>query len=153
MGRIYTATFEEVAVSAAQDLFEVIAPSNGVVVVHGLMLTQSSDAGDAQSEQLNILIHRGTATGTGGTSVTPRTLDVGDSAFGGTCEANNTTQSVEGAFIHAENFNVMAGLAIWWTPETRPVLSPSGLFIVELQTTPADSLTMSGTLYFEEIGG
>jgi hypothetical protein len=47
----------------------------------------------------------------------------------------------------------MAGLPIWWTPETRPVLSPSGRLIVELQTTPADALTMSGTLYFEEIGG
>ena len=76
-----------------------------------------------------------------------------DAAFGGTCEANNTTQSAEGTFLHSDTFNVRAGYQFIWTPETRPVVSPSGLFIVELQTAPADSLTMSGTIYFEEIGG
>ncbi len=47
----------------------------------------------------------------------------------------------------------MAGLQIWLTPETRWIISPSDLFHIELQSTPADSLTMSGTVYFEEIGG
>jgi len=152
MGRMYAAVFEEVAATAAQDLFELVAPSTGVVLVHSIHISQSSDAGDAASEMLNILVHRGTATGTGGSSVTPSPLAVGDSAFGGTCEANNTTQSAEGTFLGAYNFNIMAGLDIVFTPETRPVISPSGLFIVELQTTPADSLTMSGTLIFEELG-
>jgi hypothetical protein len=153
MGRMYSANFEEVAVTAVQDLFELIAPADSAVVIHAVHISQSSDAGDSASEQLHILMHRGTATGSGGSSVTPSPLNVGDAAFGGTVEANNTTQSVEGTLLHSEAFNVMAGLAVIWTPETRPVISPSGLFIVELQTEPADSLTMSGTMYFEEIGG
>ncbi len=109
MGRIYSATFEEVAVTTIQDLFELVAPADAAVVIHGLIISQSSDAGDTESEQLHVLIHRGTATGSGGTSVTASPMSVGDVAFGGTVEANNTTQSVEGTFIHSEAFNVMAG--------------------------------------------
>jgi len=150
---MYSAVFEEVAVSAVQDLFEINAPSDAVVLVHGLVISQSSDAGDSESEQLNVLIHRGSTSGSGGSTPTATPMEVGNAAFGGTVEANNTSQSTEGTHVHAESFNVMAGMQVWWTPETRPVISPSGRLIVELQTAPADALTMSGTIYFEEIGG
>ncbi len=153
MGRIYSAVFEEVAVSVAQDLFEVVAPADAVVVIHSVTITQSSDAGDAQAEMKNILIHRGTATGSGGTTVTASPLQVGDTAFGGSVEANNTSQSVEGTFLNSESFNVQIGFYYLPPPEDRPVISPSALFIVELQAAPDDSLTMSGTIIFEEIGG
>lgn len=153
MGRIYSAVFEKVAVSAAQDLFELIAPSDAIVIIHAVYLSQDSDDATSESEMLNLLIHRGTATGSGGSAVTPSPLEVGDAAFGGTVEANNTTQSVEGTLLHSDCFNVLSGYAYIPTPEARPVISPSGLFIVELQDTPSDELTMSGTLLFEEIGG
>jgi hypothetical protein len=80
-------------------------------------------------------------------------MNLGDAAAGTVVEANNTSQGTEGTFIHSESFNVMAGLNIVWTPETRPQISPSDLLHIELQTAPADSLTMSGTVYFEELGG
>ena len=150
MGRMYSATFEEIAVSAVQDLFEVVAPSDAAVVIHGFEISQSSDT---DSEMLNLLVHRGTASGSGGASVTASPLAVGDAAFGGTVERNNTTQSVEGTILHSAAFNVLNGYVWIPTPECRPVISPSGLFIVELQTAPADALTMSGVVYFEEIGG
>lgn len=153
MGLMYTATFEEVAVTAAQDLFEIVAPSDAVVVIHDFEISQSSDAGDSESEQLNLLIHRGSTSGSGGSTVTPRPLEAGFPAAGSTVEANNTTQSTEGNILFSTNFNVMAGYAKVFTPETRPVISPSGRLIIELQSTPTDSLTMSGTVTFEEIGG
>jgi len=153
MGRTYAAAFEEVAVTVAQDLFEVVAPADGAVIIHSVTITQSSDAGDAQAEMLPILIHRGTATGSGGTTVTPSPLALGDAAFGGVVEANNTTQSVEGTFLHAEAFNVQIGFYYLPPPEDRPIVSPSALFIVELQAAPDDSLTMNGTVVFEEVGG
>lgn len=153
MGRMYSATFELVAVTAAQDLFEINAPSDAAVVVHGCWISQSSDAADAQSEQLNILIHRGSTSGSGGSTPTASPLSVGDPAFGGTVEANNTSQSTEGTILFSDSFNVMAGWQWLPTPEMRLVISPSGRLIIELQTAPADSLTMSGTVFFEEIGG
>jgi len=150
---MYSATFEEVAVTAAQDLFEINAPSDAVVIVHGVTVSQSSDAGDSESEQLNVLVHLGSTSGSGGSTLTASPLELGDAAFGGTVESNNTSQSTEGTKIHSECFNVMAGLAIWLTPECRWVISPSDRLIIELQTAPGDSLTMSGTVYFEEVGG
>jgi hypothetical protein len=90
---MYSATFEEVAVSVVQDLFELNAPADAVVVVHGLEISQSSDT---DSEQLNLLIHRGSTSGSGGSTPTASPLEVGDAAFGGTVEANNTSQSTEG---------------------------------------------------------
>jgi hypothetical protein len=151
---MYSATFEEVSVgTAAQDLFELVAPTDMSVAIHGLILSQSSDAGDSESEQINILIHRGTTSGSAGSTPTPAPMHVGDAASTVTVEANNTTQGTEGTILHSECFNVMAGLQIWWTPETRPIISPSGRIIVEMQSTLADAVTMSGTIYFEEIGG
>jgi hypothetical protein len=153
MGRVYSASFEEVTVSSAQDLFEVVAPADAAVEIHSWTITQSSDAGDAQAEMLPILVHRGTATGSGGTSVTASPKSLGDAAFGGTVEANNTTQSVEGTFLHAEAFNVQIGAYYLPPPEDRDEISPSALYIVELQAAPADALTVNGTVVFEEIGG
>jgi hypothetical protein len=150
MGRIYTAVFERVSVSAVQDFFEIVAPSDAAVVIHSANIAQDSDT---DSEQLNILVHRGSTSGSGGSSVTPSPLEVGDAAFGGTVEANNTSQSTEGTFILSDSFNVLNGWQYMPTPETRPVLSPSGRIIFELQTAPGDALTMSGSVTFEEIGG
>lgn len=150
MGRMYSATFEEVAVSVIQDLFEINAPANAIVVVHGFEISQSSDT---DSEQLNLLIHRGSTSGSGGSTPTARPMELGDPAFEGTVEANNTAQSTEGVFIHSAAFNVLNGYVWIPTPEIRPVISPSGRLIIELQTAPGDELTMSGTVYFEERGG
>lgn len=153
MGLMYSAVFEEVAVTAAQDLFTVTAPSDAAVVIHAVYLGQSTDAGDTESEQLSVILHRPSAAGSGGTSATPRPLQVGFPAAGSTVDVNDTTQATEGNIIHADCFNVMAGWVWIPTPECRPVISPSGLVTVELQTAPADSITMSGTILFEEIGG
>jgi hypothetical protein len=150
IGHLYSAAFEEVSVSAIQDLFELNAPSNAVVVLHGLHITQSSDIG---FEQLNVLIHRGATSGSGGSSITARPLEAGDGSFNGSVEANNTTQSTEGTILHSQCFSIQGGCDWDFLPECRPVISPSGRLIIELQTAPADALTMSGTIYFEEIGG
>lgn len=153
MGRMYSISFEEVAVTAAQDLFEVVAAADSVVLLHALYLSQSSEEADAQAEMLPLLIHRGSTSGSGGSTPTPAPMNLGDAAFGGTAEANNTTQSTEGTFIHADSWNVQIPYQLIWTPEMRPVISPSGRIIVELQAAPADSVTMNGTLYVEELGG
>ncbi len=153
MGRMYSAVFENVAVTAAQDFIELNAPSDAVVVVHAVYIGQSSDAGDAESEMLDVLFHMGSTSGSGGSTVTATPLELGDAAFGGTVEANNTTQSTEGTLIHADTFNVLAGYQYMPTPETRIVISPSDRLNIELQAAPGDSLTMNGTIVFEEIGG
>ncbi len=156
MGRIYTAQFTDVAVTAIQDLFELVAPSDAIVKVHDLHLSQKSDVGDAAEEILNIQLTSGhTTSGSGGSAVTPVAKEFGDPAFGGTCEANNTTQAVSGTIVthYSWDWNIRGPFDKVWTPETMPILSPSRRMCVELPAAPADSITMSGTITFEEIGG
>jgi len=152
-GRMYAVVFEEVAVTAVQDFFEINAPADSAVVLHSCVITQSSDFGDAASEMLSVLIHRGSTSGSGGSTPTPTPLSLGDAAFGGTTEANNTAQSTEGTFLWAESFNIQVGLHYFPTPDMQIVISPSDRLIIELQTAPTDSLTMSGVAIIEELGG
>lgn len=158
MGLMYTAQFNGVSVAggAQQDLLEIVAPSDAVVVLHQLVLSQSSDVGDAAEEGLSILFKRGaTTSGSGGTSVTPVPLETGSPAAGSTVEANNTSKASAGTIVtlHAENWNVRSPFVWLPPPECRIVLSPGQRMTVELGTNPADALTCSATLYFEELGG
>jgi hypothetical protein len=157
MGRMYAAAFESAVVAAACDLFEVRAPSNAVVVIHSIVIGQSSDAGDAQAEMLPITVKRATASGSGGSTATPAKLQTGLAAAGSTVEYVNTTRanagSPSGTPMIADTFNAQGGWQKVFTPEERPVLSPGEGIVVGLEAAPADALTMSGTIVFEEIGG
>lgn len=154
-GMMYTAQFSGVAVTLAQDLFEVVAPADSVVRIHQVEFAQYTDAGDAQEELLSIKFKRGaTVSGSGGSSVTPGLLQFGFAAAGSTVEANNTTLANTGTIVtlYSSAWNVRSPFLWLPTPEMRIHLSPSQRFTVET-TAPADSITLSGTITFEEIGG
>lgn len=156
MSRIYTAVFNNVAVTAIQDLFELVAPADSVVMLHDIHLSQNTDVGDAAEEILRIELTSGHATsGSGGSSVTPVPRSLGTAAFGGTCEVNNTTQASTGTIVthYVWNWNIRGPFDKIFTPETKPVISPSARMCIELPAAPADSITMSGSITFEEIGG
>lgn len=157
MGMMYSATFSSVAVTAQQDFFEYTAPSDAIAIIHSVELTQSTDVGDAAAEGLAVLIKRGaTSSGTGGTqAATPAPLEFGFAAAGGVLDLNNTTKASGGTIVTLLSSNWIIQSPWLWlpTPETRIVLSPSQRLTVELGTTPADSITCSGTMLFEEIGG
>lgn len=155
MGRMYTVTFSSVAVTAQQDLIAYVSPSTAITIIHGVEITQSTDVGDAQAEGLAILHKRGATTvGSGGATYTPGALEGGTTAAGGTARTNDTTKSTGGTIVtlHSSNWIIQSPYIFLPTPEMRHVLPPSTRYAVELATTPADSITMSGTLYLEEIG-
>ena len=154
MGRFYSVSFGNVAVSAVVDLFELNAPSDAIVVVHSITLGQSSDAGDAAAELLQLELTRSTgASGSGGLSLTPRPHNGGDAAFGGTVERLNTTQATTRTIMQHETWNIMVGWFYRPTPEERIVISPSGRLCLKQATAPLDPITMSATMIIEEIGG
>lgn len=156
MGRLYTATFRAVAVTAAQDLFAIVAPTDAVVAIHDIDISQTSDVGDAAEELIRVSLKSGASSaGSGGTLTTAIPIQYGDAAFGGTVRINDTTIATSGTIVvhRSTAWNVRAPLNIIFTPETRPILSPSRRFVVGLIVAPADSLTMNGTITFEEIGG
>lgn len=160
MPRLYTAQFNAVAVTALQDLFEIQAPTDAVVKIHDWEIFQTSDFGDAQEEVLRLECVRGVGTvttGSGGTTVTPQPVEDGDVAFGGTVKANNTTRMAVGTgtleTLPQLGWQVRYPKEKVYTPETRPVISPGNRWTLSLPVGPADSLTVSGTVTFEEIGG
>lgn len=154
-GRLYTVVFSSVAVTAAQDLFEINAPATAAVIIHDISLSQSTELSDAQEEQLVLLMKSGqTTSGSGGSTPTAVPIAIGDSAFGGTCEVNNTTKASAGTIVthYSWNWNVRGEFLKIFTPEARPIIAPSRRWTLELVNAPADSITMSGTITFEAIG-
>jgi len=154
---MYSVPFSGVAVTAQQDFFEITAGSGRPVIVHSIEIEQSTEVGDAQEEGLSILMKRassGTTSGSGGTSPTPVPVVSTDSSASLVSEVNNTTKVSGGTItlLRAWNWNVRIPFFKVFTPETRPVIVPLERLTVELATTPADSITVSGTMLVEEIG-
>jgi hypothetical protein len=151
---MYSIAFSDIAVTAQQDFFELLPATQKPIRLHACFISQISDVGDAAEEMLRVSIIRGhTTSGSGGASVTPGPLDSVDTAAGATCERNNTTiaSAGTGLVLHSEAFNIRSGWVYVPTPECRPRCANASIIVVRLLTTPADSLTMSGTLYFEEV--
>ncbi len=159
---VYTASFSAVAITAAQDLFEIVAPANSRVRVLEIDIGQYSDFGDAQAEILSIAVHRGhTTSGSGGSTVTPANLNPYGAAAGSTVEANNTTvATTSGTLLWATGWHVQAGF-LWSPPEISPpgvvpfrrhiIVKPSQRLVIRI-TAPTDEITTNGTILFEEIG-
>jgi hypothetical protein len=151
---MYSAQFNNVAVTAAQDFFELVAPSSRPIRIHAIYLSQTSDLGDAAEEILRVLLIRGhTTSGSGGSTPTPVPLRSGFVAAGTTAEANNTTAATAGSPVtcHADAFNIRGGWVYVPTPEARIEVAGGERFVVNLPSAPADSLTMNGTIVFEEL--
>ena len=150
IGRMYSASFGGVAVSVAQDLFQVKSASGKITKIHEVLVTQ--DASET-SEQLPFQMQRVSTDGTGGGTPNAAPLDPGDPPFNGVVEVNNTSRGtvIAGSVIRREGQNILAGIHWLFTPETRPVISPEGIIIVGLETAPAVALNMSGTILIEEI--
>jgi len=157
MGRKYVANFAAVAITALQDLFEIAAPSTAPVIVHGWEILQTSDLGDAMEEVLRIETVRGvgsTTTGNG-SAASPQPIDDGDSAVGSTVKVNSTTRMVAGSGslenLEQHGWNVRVPMIMLYPPELRPVIKPSARWTLSVPTNPNDSLTCSGTVWFEEL--
>lgn len=155
--RVYTCEFEGLAVTAAVDLFELSPADDKPIEVLGLFLSQSSDVGDAAEEILRFRVVRGnTTTGTGGTqAATPRPVNATDAAAGFTYDTGNTTAASAGTAVnlHSDGFNIRTGYGLWlpdgceWSTNQT-----TGFIVVRLMAAPADSVTLSGTMYVRELG-
>jgi hypothetical protein len=155
IGQVYTGIISAVAVSAAQDIFEIASPATTRVRIREIKIGQYSDAGDAAAELLSVqLIVGHTTTGSGGSTVTTRNVNRASTVTAGsTVKANNTTIAANGTAItlYSDVWNIQSG---WWYAPGEPemiVLDISSRLVVR-STVPADAITMNATIVFEEIG-
>jgi hypothetical protein len=161
-GRQYTVIFDNVAVTAAADFFELNPAADKPIQLIGLDIGQTNRVGDANEDLLRWSIIRmsgGTLTsGSGGTAPTPQALNPTDTAAGFTSEVNNTTQaSTTGTTSTqwASTFNTRIGLL--WTPTPEQYVmavdsAGTGALIVRLLEAPGASTTFSGTAVVQELG-
>lgn len=158
MGRIYQTMTAAVAVTTAIDLWEILAATAKPVRVHNWSIFQTTDVGDAAEEVIRINEVRGVGTvtsGSGGTSPTVHPLDDNDAATAATVEANNTTRMAAGTgaleTISERGWNIRIPLEVIYTPETRPRVNPGDRWTLGIVAAPADSITISTSITYEEI--
>lgn len=156
MPRTYTPQFNAVAITAAQDIFQITPVAGKPVKILGLVIGQYSDVGDAASENLNVKISRGWATtGSGGTDLTTTSppADPSDGAAGFGAKVNNTTVASAGTevVLFSDVWNTQAGYQMWF-PEGAQYgcNSTTGVILTVRITAPADSITTNATLFVQE---
>jgi hypothetical protein len=148
----YSAPMDALAFTTATDVFEITAAAGARVLIHELHLCQTTDLGDAAEEVLRIGFYRGVTAGATGTALTEQAYgDSNDGAATAAVVANRGTASTGGTLLHIIGWNIRIPLERIWTPETRPVLELSTVGTFKLLTAPADSVTISGTLIWEEL--
>lgn len=153
MGRMYVASFQDIAVTAVQDLLTLTNAATTAIRMVRAEINQSGtlDYGDAQAEGIRVNWTRYATAGSGGSAVTPAKLATGDPASGVTAARNNTTQGGTATIILGTTWNVQAGWLWVPTPSEQIWVAPSAIIALALPTIPNDSLNMSGYITFEEV--
>ena len=154
--RMYTVSFTATAITAAVDLFELTPADDKPIEIVGIFLGQSSDVGDAAAEALPFRVIRGhTTSGSGGGTATPRPCDRSGPAAGFTCETNNTTAASAGTGVDlfCDVWPLQSGYPLW-IPDGCGLEASQGdtTIVVRLGAAPADSITVSATLFVKEQG-
>jgi hypothetical protein len=147
---MYTVAFSGIAVSAAQDLIELIGAADKVCLLHRVVI---SDDTSETAESLPVQVIRRTTTGSGGSAVTPVKVQPGDAAASFTANRNVTTPGSASDVIVREGRDVVSGWEFHPAPEGRPTFAgTSARLCVHLVTAPGASRTLSGWALVEEIG-
>lgn len=155
MSGVYDIPISAVGATVAQDLWEITGHAARPFVLLGFSISQSSDFGDAQAENLQVLVKSGqTTSGSGGTAPTPSPTEPGGAAAGFTAEINNTTKASAGTIVthDSRTLNVAVGLDVVYTQEQQKLMAAGRRLTIELVNAPADSLTLNGTATVQEIG-
>jgi hypothetical protein len=154
---IYSAPIDAVAVTAATDIAEITPAADRPFVVYGLDLCQTTDLGDAAEEVLRIGIYTDVTAGSTGTALTegPYTNE----SLAGTVQtaivSNRGTASTGGTLIGIIGWNIRIPLE--WRPTPAMQLKFSNIAAegpvssFRLLSAPADSITVSGTIYWTEV--
>lgn len=150
MGRYYSITLPETAITAAADLFEITVAADKPIKVWGWNIGQDTDVGDAAEEVLQLQLKRGVTAGTGGSAQTLVAMTENDTAAGAT-STNRTTAHTGGSILWQRSWNIRMDSEHWFTPESAPVIGADADPVVLWMSAPTDSITVSGSILIEEL--
>jgi hypothetical protein len=122
------------AANTGDGLLQIMAASGTYTRIRGIWVHEAALGGAANALAVDII--RITTAGTGGTTVTARPHDSGDSAFGGACmsgiaSANSGTEGVtlrrgRLAVVAAQPVNMDSSWSWIQHPLTKPIIIPAG---------------------------
>lgn len=164
--RTYTAQFNAVSVTAAQDLFEVKGAAGKMVFVQRVKIG-SSDTTIASGQMLNVegvFLPATVTDGSGGTTPAMVKMDAGDAVASCSVLANNTTGASTSGTAAVQ---VSAGEHVYNGIDLRfampgseggglppaPVIGPSEAWVLKLIAAPTGTLHLNGTVWLGEVGG
>jgi hypothetical protein len=148
----YSAPLTPAAITAATDIFHLTVVAEFPLTLACVEIFQTSEVSDAQEEQLNLVIAKGVTGGTGG-------ANLGEIHYGNASGAApqstvlglNTSASTGGTVMSQHGWNVRVPFFWCPVPELRPTLdSTQDPLVVRLVSTPGDSITIGGTVYWFE---
>jgi hypothetical protein len=156
MPRIYTVSFKNVTIAAAQDLIALKGSTGKVCRLRRLWLAMNDTTlQTAQGLRLNVKYGSATVTlGSGGSAPTPRPLDPGDAAASFTCRVNDTTPgTTSGAFVDLvpDGGHNYGRYEFGWG-NAGPVFGLNEGIIFELLGAPTGTCNFSGGAEVEESG-
>ncbi len=160
MGRMFSARFEAVAISVAQDIFSLGSPTSGLGRLHAIYLGQTSDVGDSAEimEELRIVTGN-TTVGSAGSAPTAVPFQLADTPTV-TVRANDTTEVSAGTQVikHSDVWNVRVPWVYLPPPELRidwgELIAGTKTYLAfQIPNAPASAITCTGTIYFEELLG
>lgn len=161
MSRVFRVGFKNQVVPASTpiDIFELLAPSSGVVMILDWSIWQKSDVGDAQEEILGLECVHGIGSvtaGSGGATLTPQSIDNGDSSANSVVKGYNDVRMTAGTgslkVMPAKGFNVRIPDERILLQETRDIVSTGNRWTLSLFDGPVDDIALSAMLEFAEIG-
>lgn len=150
---VYYVQFNNVTVSQAQDLFELVAASNKPIELVSATITVDSDE---TNQQLKCSVQRRTGaytSGSAGSTPTVQKRATGDPTPGVSAEANNTTRASGGTqeILHMEGWPSQGGWSFVPVPGAEPKAINGELLIVGLEVAPGSGIAMSGTVVVREL--
>lgn len=146
LARSYTTSINISSAFTAQiDIFELLAATGKPGVLVSFELGQPTEIGDAQEEQLTLVLKRVTGaptSGSGGGTSTFQSTRPNDTAAGLTLETGNTTKLTGGTSVEMGRFewNLRMSCLYVPVPEERIVFDAATRLVLELVTTPTDSI-------------
>lgn len=156
MGRVYTVSFNAVAVTAAADLFELVPATNIPIKILGIRIGQGNRVGDATEDAIPLALIVGhTTSGSGGSSATPsRSGDVHDAAASFTAETCNTTQASGGTpeTVWNGQWNTRNQfLEVFTEDQQKRCDAGQSRIVLRLMEAPTASTTITGSIDVKEI--
>lgn len=153
-GRIYTLSFQNVTISAAQDLFLAIAGASRYLGVHQFNIGQITGTTVFNARVRLRYLPATVTAGSGGSTPTPVRTNPNDAAATFTAHANDTTQASSSGTavdLYDDVLNTVNGMS-WFAPVPgRPVICGlSGAFVLSLDTALASFVT-NASITIEEL--